>query len=138
MILLDTNIISEVMRPQPSEGVLGWLDHHTMDGLWVSSISIAEIHYGLMILPTGQRRELLTSRFSQFIRNGFSSRIVAFDEGAALAYARIMANRKQMGRPMSLPDGQIAAIAQVHGLALATRNTADFEYCDIALINPFD
>ncbi|MDQ6978560.1 MAG: VapC toxin family PIN domain ribonuclease, partial [Mariprofundaceae bacterium] len=65
MILLDTNIISEVMRPQPVERVLHWLDQHTVDGLWLSSISIAEIHYGLAVLPIGQRRELLTSRFVQ-------------------------------------------------------------------------
>ncbi len=86
MFLLDTNVVSEVMRPLPSEHVIHWLDQHTSDGLWISSITIAEIHYGLNILP----------------------------------------------------DGQIAAIAQTHGLALATRNTTDFEQCDIALINPFE
>jgi predicted nucleic acid-binding protein len=138
MILLDTNVISEVMRQAPSDNVLNWLNRHSDTGLLISSISIAEICYGLRILPNGQRRQTLQARFEQFIVEGFIGRIIAFDEPAARIYADIMGFCKEKGRPMSLPDGQIAAIAKTNHLALATRNSTDFETCGIQLINPFD
>lgn len=138
MILLDTNVVSEVMRRKPSNNVLSWLNQHSDGNLLLSSITIAEICYGLRILPIGQRRQLLETRFEQFIIEGFFGRIISFDESAARAYAEIMGTRKKKGRPMSLPDGQIAAIAQVNQFTLATRNTTDFEDCGIQLINPFD
>lgn len=138
MILLDTNVISEVMRQAPSENVLSWLNQHSNAGLLVSSISIAEICYGLRILPTGQRQQALQARFEQFIAQGFVGRIIAFDEPAARVYAEIMGLCKEKGRPMSLPDGQIAAIVKMHHLVLATRNLSDFESCGIPLINPFE
>lgn len=137
-ILLDTNVISEVMRPNPSGNVINWLNSRNNTGLYISSITIAEICYGLRILPEGLRRQLLQSRFEQFISQGFADNIITFDESAARAYAEIMGTRKEMGRPMSLPDGQIAAIAQTNFLSLATRNIADFESCEIELINPFE
>ncbi len=89
-------------------------------------------------LPKGQRRQLLQSRFEQFVSQGFAQNIIDFDESAARAYAEIMGIRKEKGRPMSLPDGQIAAIAQTHHLSLATRNVTDFEDCGIEIINPFE
>lgn len=138
MILLDTNIVSEIMRRQPSNNVLSWLDQHSDGNLLLSSITIAEICYGLRILPIGQRRQLLETKFEQFITEGFAGRIITFDESAARAYAEIMGTRKEKGRPMSLPDGQIAAIAQVNQFTLATRNITDFEDCGIQLINPFN
>ncbi|MCP4701711.1 MAG: type II toxin-antitoxin system VapC family toxin, partial [Gammaproteobacteria bacterium] len=106
-----------------------------------SSITIAEICYGLRMLPAGQRRQQLQARFEQFVAEGFSGgggRIIAFDEPAARAYAKIMGIRKKKGRPMSISDGQIAAVAQSNHLALATRNITDFESCGIQLINPFE
>ena len=138
MILLDTNVVSEVMRQKPSDNVLNWLNGYDSTDLLISSITIAEICYGLRILPVGQRRQLLQMRFEQFISKGFAGNIVDFNELAARAYAEIMAVRKEKGRPMSLPDGQIAAIAQINHLVLATRNITDFEDCGIQLINPFD
>ncbi len=138
MILLDTNVVSEVMRRKPSDNVLNWLNGSNNEDLLIPCITIAEICYGLRILPAGQRRELLQMRFEQFISRGFAGNIVDFTESAARAYAEIMAIRKEKGRPMSLPDGQIAAIAQVNHLVLATRNITDFEDCGIQLINPFD
>ncbi len=137
MILLDTNVVSEVMRPQPSEKVLHWLNQQNASALFLSSITIAEICYGLRVLPVGQRRQVLEERFEQFVAQGFSGRIIVFDEPAARIYAEVMGRCKEKGRPMSLPDGQIAAIAQVNDLALATRNIRDFEICEIELINPF-
>jgi predicted nucleic acid-binding protein len=138
MILLDTNVVSEVMRPKPADTVLTWLDRHSDGSLLISSVTIAEICYGLRILPIGQRRHTLEMKFEQFVAEGFSGRVIGFDETAARAYAEIMGLRKEKGRPMSLPDGQIAAIAQVNQLILATRNITDFEDCGIELINPFE
>jgi len=136
-ILLDTNVVSEVMRKLPSKKVINWLNSHNNIGLFISSITIAEICYGLRILPEGQRRQLLQSRFEQFISQGFADNIITFNEAAARAYAEIMGVCKEKGRPMSLLDGQIAAIAQTNYLSLATRNITDFENCEIELINPF-
>ncbi|KOR31864.1 plasmid stabilization protein [Achromatium sp. WMS3] len=138
MILLDTNVVSEVMRPKPANTVLTWLDHHSDGKLLISSITIAEICYGLRILTLGQRRHILETKFEQFITKGFAGRIINFDETAARIYAEIMSLRKEKGHIMSFPDGQIAAIAKVNQLILATRNINDFEDCGIELINPFD
>lgn len=138
MILLDTNVVSEVMRQKPSDNVLNWLNKHSNGNLLISSITIAEICYGLRILPVGQRQQLLQARFEQFVSEGFAGNIIDFNEPAARTYAEIMGVSKEKGRPMSLPDGQIAAIAQANHLALATRNIIDFESCGIKLINPFD
>ncbi|KHD04928.1 plasmid stabilization protein [Candidatus Thiomargarita nelsonii] len=138
MILLDTNVVSEVMRKKPSDNVLNWLNLHNDGDLFISSITIAEIGYGLRILPIGKRRQLLQIRFEQFVSEGFAGRIIDFNELAARTYAEIMGMCKEKGRPMSLPDGQIAAIAQTNHMALATRNITDFEACGIQLINPFE
>ncbi len=137
MILLDTNVVSEVMRKKPSDNVLNWLNEDNNKNLLVSSITIAEICYGLRILPVGQRRQLLQARFEQFISEGFVGNIIDFNEAAARVYAEIMGVRKEKGRPMSLPDGQIAAIARANHLILATRNITDFEDCGVRLVNPF-
>lgn len=115
-----------------------WLDQQSASGVWLSSITLAEIGYGLRILPAGQRRQLLQLRFERFIAAGFMGRILAFDPAAARIYPEIMALRREQGRPMSWPDGQIAAIAQVNALALATRNEADFVGCGLRIINPFE
>lgn len=138
MILLDTNVVSEVMRPAPSALVLGWLNESPTADLFISSITIAELWYGLRVLPAGQRRDALVSRFEQFIEQGFRQRTLDFDAGAAHAYGDIMAKRQQSGRPMSVLDGQIAAIAAVHYGSLATRNVRDFDGCGIELINPWE
>lgn len=138
MIVLDTNVISEAMRPQPNQAVLAWLNRQQSSQIFITTISIAEIGYGLRVLADGKRRSLLQSRFDQFIALGFESRILNFDKQAADAYAEIMAFRKEIGSPMSFPDAQIAAITQVNNGGLATRNIEDFAQCGIELINPFE
>ena len=138
MIVVDTNVISEVMRPQPSPLVLNWLNSQDSNQLSVSTVTLAEIGYGLRILPEGQRRWQLHNLFEQFIAQAFEERILGFTASAAKAYAEIMGYRKEIGHPMSLPDAQIASIAYAHGFALATRNIKDFEDCGLALINPFE
>jgi hypothetical protein len=137
VILLDTNVISAVMAPAPPESVLSWLDAQPSAGLFLSTITIAEIRYGLRCLPVGRRRQTLEDRFRLFVAKGFEERILPFDLAAAHLYAEVMGHRKEIGRPMSVPDGEIAAIALAHGLAVATRNLADFEECGLELIEPF-
>ena len=137
MIVVDTNVISEVMRPQPSPAVLNWLNAQDGNLLFITTVTLAEIGYGLRILPDGQRRWQLHSQFEQFVTQAFEERVLAFTASAARAYAEIMGHRKEVGHPMSLPDGQIASIAHAHGFAVATRNIKDFEDCGLELINPF-
>ncbi|MBI1181468.1 MAG: PIN domain-containing protein [Alphaproteobacteria bacterium] len=138
MILLDTNVVSELMSDRANPAVVAWIDAQQRTDLFVSSIAVAEILYGLRAMPAGRRRDGLSLRFEQFIREVFADRELGFDERAAKAYADIRGARKEMGRPMSNFDGQIAAIAQVHGLAIATRNTRDFEGAGLDLVNPFE
>lgn len=137
MILLDTNIVSEVMRTQPAETVLAWLNSQDSAKLYVSAITIGEITYGLRVLPDGKRRSGLRERFERFVSLAFDQRVLAYDEAAARVYGEVMGERKALGLPMSLPDGQIAAIARLNHLAIATRNVPDFENCGIDVVNPF-
>ena len=137
MILLDTNVISEVMRPTPHPRVIGWLNATDAGELHVSTISIAEIIFGLELLPPGQRRQGLEERFQAFLSAAFSHRLLPFDEAAARHYGPIMAKRRRGGLPMAAPDGQIAAIARSKSMNLATRNTRDFRSCGVPLLDPW-
>ena len=137
MILLDTNVVSEVMRVAPSPAVLAWLNEQDSTTLFVSTVTIAEIEYGLRVLPDGKRRVGLRDRFEQFLAQAFAGRVCDFDQAAARSYGEVMGGRREIGRPMSVPDGQIAAIARSCGHAVATRNVADFEDCGLSLVNPF-
>jgi len=137
MILLDTNIVSEVMKASPADNVLAWLNEQDSGKLYVSAITIGEIVYGLRILPDGKRRLGLSEKFEQFIALAFDQRVLAYDELAARAYGELMGHRKVLGRPMSISDGQIAAIARSKHLVVATRNVSDFESCSVDVIDPF-
>lgn len=138
MMLLDTNILSEMMRPKPNAEVILWLNKQDSQALFVSSISIAEICYGLYVLPRGKRRQQLQIRFEQFVRQGFQFRLLDFDRQAATMYGSVMGEAKLTGHSMSIADGQIAAIALANGFTLVTRNVKDFKYSGVMLINPFD
>jgi len=137
-MLLDTNIISEVMRSIPNQRVVDWLNHQIAQDCFVSSITLAEIEYGIATLPPGSRRDGLALKFKQFVAQGFDDRVLGFDAQSAVYFARVMSLRKQQGRPISFQDGQIAAIALQHSLPLVTRNTKDFDGVGLVLINPFD
>lgn len=139
MILLDTNVLSECMRPQPSASVVTWLDAQPTDEVCISAISRAEIELGLLLMPAGKRQEALSRAAQAMFAEDFVGRCLPFDEDAALYYARIVSARTRMGRPISVEDAQIAAIALAHRMRLATRNTADFAFIDgLELINPWD
>ena len=138
MILLDTNVVSEVMRARPLEAVVDWLNSQDSEKLYVSAITIGEIAYGLRILPNGKRQSGLRERFERFVALAFDQRVLAYDEPAARIYGELMADRRELGLPMSVPDGQIAAVSRLKHLALATRNVSDFENCGIEIVNPFE
>lgn len=138
MILLDTNVVSEVMKTQPAEAVVTWLNAQDSERLYVSAVTIGEITYGLRILPDGKRRSGLRERCERFVVLAFDQRVLAYDEFAARVYGELMGDRKELELPMSVPNGQIAAIARLNHLAVATRNVLDFEHCGIDVLNPFE
>ncbi|HYU46248.1 MAG TPA: type II toxin-antitoxin system VapC family toxin [Terriglobales bacterium] len=137
MVLLDTNVVSELMRPESSRAVLKWFSRQPAQELYSSSISLAEIFYGIELLPGGKRRYDLLAGAERMFTKVLAGRVYAFEDEAAHAFARIASARRQAGRPIAELDAQIAAIAHVHGAVLATRNTADFEGCGIRLVNPW-
>lgn len=137
MIVVDTNVVSELMRQAPESQVLEWFECQITSHLFVTTITIAEISYGLHALPQGKRRMQLEKAFSLAISESFMNRILSFDAPAAYIYGKIMSTRKARGQPMSIADGQIAAITLACEAMLATRNTADFKHCGVECINPF-
>jgi predicted nucleic acid-binding protein len=137
MIVVDTNIVSEVMRPQPDPTVIRWLNQQVAVRLYLTTITLAEVRYGLGLMPEGSRKQHLLNRFEAYVAEAFEGRILGFTEEAASRYADFMSYRRKIGLPMSMADGQIAAIAGVHHFSVATRNTKDFEQCGLGLINPF-
>lgn len=138
MILLDTNIISEIMKEFPDENVIKWLSQQNSLTLYVSSISIAEVRYGLNIMPESKKRSRLESSFISVMQSAFYQRVLVFDENAAIQYATLMSKNKKMGVVMTTFDAQIASIASSTRSLLATRNTKDFIHCGIQIINPFE
>jgi toxin FitB len=138
VIILDTNAVSEVMKPAPSESVLRWLASQEPQNIFITVITQAEMLYGVEVLASGKRRRSLLELTEElFGAEGFQGRILSFDQQSAREFASILASRKSAGRPMSQFDAMIAAIARSHGAALATRDTDDFEHCGIRLINPW-
>ena len=138
MILLDTNVLSEFMRPRPSARVVAWLDEQPAGEVYTSAISRAEIELGLMLMSPGRRQEALSQAARGMFDEVFAGRCLPFDEDAARRYARIVSARTRAGRPISVEDAQIAAIALAHGMPLATRNTTDFELIDgLEVVNPW-
>lgn len=137
MIILDTNVVSELLRPAPNQAVATWLDAQQGSSVCLTSVSEAELRYGLAMLPSGKRRDALATAISGILRDLFSGRILPFDSAAAAAYASIASERRAAGRPISQMDCQIAAIAFVADASLATRNERDFDGCGVAVINPW-
>lgn len=137
MIILDTSVISETLAPSPSESVIEWLAAQNPRMVFITTITVAEVLYGLEILPAGRRRTRLHSAVVKLFESEFHGRTLPFDDSAALLFARIVAHRGSLGRPISQFDALIASICQSRGAAIATRNVADFEHCGIAVVNPW-
>ncbi|HEX4487951.1 MAG TPA: type II toxin-antitoxin system VapC family toxin [Terriglobales bacterium] len=137
MIVLDTNVVSELMRPDPSTVVGKWFAAQRPDELHITVITVAEILYGIELLPAGKRRDVLVTGSETMFNRVFVGRIFPFDNDAAHSFPTIAAQRRRNGRPIAELDAQIAAIASIHGAAIATRNTSDFEGCGIRVLNPW-
>ncbi len=137
MIVLDTNVVSELMLPSPAAKVVEWVSEQAASTLYFTTISEAELRYGVAILPSGRRRERLLAEIEGMLREDFAGRVLPFDRDAALAYASIAAARRASGSPINHADCQIAAIASSVGAAVATRDEDDFEGCGTNVINPW-
>ena len=138
MIVLDTNVLSELMRPVASDAVTDWVNQQPAEDLFTTTITEAEIFYGIELLVAGERRDQLFAIATAMFEEDFAGRILPFDSGAARLFSTLAAQRRRAGRPISHADGQIAAIARTHGGVLATRDVADFHHCGVELINPWE
>jgi toxin FitB len=138
MTILDTNVLSELMKPAPAVKVVAWVARQRASSLYTTSITQAEILHGLMLLPPGRRRNALEAAAAAMFTEDFGGRILGFGTEAATPYARIATARRLAGRPISHFDAQIAAIAYAGGAAIGTRNVADFDDCGVAIVDPWN
>lgn len=135
--LLDTNVLSELLRAAPEHSVLQWLASQPAEGLFVSAVTQAEMMLGARLLPTGKRRTALESALRGVFDEDFAGRVLPFDSAATTPYAELVAARRAAGRPISQFDAQIAAIARQHAMDVATRNVDDFADCGVIVVNPW-
>ena len=138
MFVLDTNVISELMRPAPEPAVEAWVTSRRAGDMYFSAVSEAELRYGVTILPAGRRRDALAAVVDGLVREDFAGRVLPFDSVAAEAYAEIAATRRRAGRPVSQADCQIAAVARARGFAMATRNVRHFTGMGIEVVDPWE
>jgi predicted nucleic acid-binding protein len=137
MIILDTNVLSELLRPEPAKQVERWLSAQDGAKVYFTTVGEAELRHGVAILPAGKRRNALTIAIEGLLEEDFRDRVLPFDRAAARAYATIAAARRAAGHPISQFDCQIAAIARAHEATVATRNTSDYEGCGVELVDPW-
>jgi len=138
MIILDTNVVSEVMRPQPDLGAKKWLDSQRTEALYLTATSLGELLAGIASMPDGRRKDGFARVLQEFRLSVLNRRILPFDDAAASAYAILVARARTKGRAVAIADGQIAAIAWVHGFTVATRDTSPFEAAGVAFVNPWE
>ena len=136
-VLLDTNVVSELIRTAPDPAVEAWAASHPLEDLFFSAVGEAEMRYGAAIMAAGRRRETLISEIEKMLRDAFENRVLPFDSEAARAYADVAAKRRSAGRPVAPADCQIAAIARSRNMAVATRNVRDFEHIDVEVVDPW-
>ena len=137
MIILDTNVLSALMQRAADSRVVAWLDRQPRSSIWITSVTILEIQFGLQILPKGKRRTQLINAFDIILAEEIGQRVSPFDTAAALQAARLMASRRKNGRPIELRDTMIAGIALACHATLATRNTPHFADLSVPVINPW-
>ncbi len=138
MILLDTNVLSELARATPKPAVLSWADAIPVTRLYTTAITEAEVRFGIELLPSGRRREMLELALNAVFRGVIAGRVLPFDRAAALVYGQLAARRRRIGGGVSVPDLQIAAIAVARGVdAIVSRNHRDFEGCGVPVVNPW-
>lgn len=137
MIVLDTNVVSELMRGEPAEVVVEWVDRQPADDVYLTAVTLAELLYGIARLTDGRRKTTLAELLEEMTADDLEHRVAAFDETAAAHYAEVAARGERAGRPISAADAQIAAICRSHDAVLATRNTSDFVDAGITVVNPW-
>ena len=137
MILLDTNVVSEPLRPAPDAGVIAWIDAQPLETLYLSAITVAELRAGVALLPAGKRRAGLLNNLEKRVLPLFAGRVLPFDLACTAAYAALMAKARSAGLAIATADGYIAAIAAANHFAVATRDTAPFVAAGVAVINPW-
>ena len=137
MILLDTNVVSEPLRPAPDPRVIEWIDAQPLETLFLSAITVAELRAGVALLPAGKRRSGLLQNLEKRVLPLFAGRVLPFDLACTQAYAELMARARAAGLAVAATDGYIAAIAAANGFAVATRDTGAFEAAGAAVINPW-
>lgn len=137
MIVLDTNVVSEVLRAAPSAKVMSWLRSEPIEALFTTTITEGELFFGVALLDAGRRRDTLTAAIIRILDERFAGRILPFDSVAAREFADITANRQRAGRKIAEADARIAAIARSRGASIATRNTKDFTDCGVVLVDPW-
>jgi len=137
MILLDTNVVSEPLRASGDMNVLAWIDAQIIETLYLSTISLAELRFGIAVLPTGKRRDTLHASLEQRVLPLFAGRILSFDDPASKSYATLRARARAAGQAIAPADGYIAAIAVAHGFTVATRDTSPFDAAGVPVINPW-
>lgn len=138
MIILDTNVISDAIAAVPTPRVLEWLAAQPIGDLWTTAVTAAEVRAGVSILIDGRKKQSLHEAVEAMLNEDFGGRILPFDDAASIAFARITARRRRLGRPVGLLDMQIAAIAVARGAPVATRNDLHFDDPEITVINPWD
>ena len=138
MIILDTNIVYELMRPSPEPRVLRWFGGQAAEDLHVTAVTMAETLHGIELIAAARRREVVRAAAEKMFESVFTDRILAFEDRAARAFSQIASSRRRQGKPMPEIDAQIAAIARVNGATLATRNPYVFEGCGVRLVNPWE
>jgi predicted nucleic acid-binding protein len=137
VIILDTNVLSELMRARPDDKVLAWLDAQNSQDLQTTAVTVAELLYGITRLPAGRRKTGLRDAVESMLAGELAGKVLAFDGNSARQYAALVAARETAGRPISSADAQIAAICRNHDAALATRNGKDFEATGVPVIDPW-
>lgn len=138
MILVDTNVLSELWRVAPDSGVLSWVDAQAVETLYLSAITVAELRFGVASMPDGRRRSIYQGRLEREVLPAFTGRVLPFDLDASQAYATLMAQARREGRAISTAGGYIAATAASRALMVATRDVAPFQAAGLKVINPWE
>jgi predicted nucleic acid-binding protein len=138
VIILDTNVLSALMQKTPDTRVVAWLDRQSMESIWITAITLFELHYGIALLAKGRRRSMLETACKELLEEDLENRVLDFDSAAASEAANLSAARHKAGRPVDIRDTQIAGIALARRASLATRNTRHFADSDLALVDPWD
>ena len=138
MIVIDTNVISELWKIEPNSSVLAWMDAQTIETLYLSAFTVAELRYGLAAMPEGKRRTIYEERLEREVLPVFAGRVLAFDLDTSKTYAELMARARAEGKAIAQADGYIAATAATHGLIVATRDTSPFEAGGLQVIDPWE